>query len=69
MRNPFESDDTLYVVLSNAEGQYSLWPDGEAVPAGWTTCHGPADRSDCVAFVDAEWTDMRPLSVREVAAR
>ena len=37
MTNPFEDADALYLVLVNDEGQYSLWPAGTAVPAGWVT--------------------------------
>ena len=68
-RNPFDRDDIRYIVLRNAEGQHSLWPHREPVPGGWAVCYGPADRADCVAFIDAEWTDMRPASVRAASAR
>ncbi|MFD5326747.1 MbtH family protein [Streptomyces sp. NPDC127092] len=51
------------LVVVNGEGQHALWPEFAQVPAGWTVVHGPADRSSCVAYVDAHWTDMRPLSL------
>jgi MbtH protein len=63
MSNPFEDDAEIYVVLVNAEGQHSLWPSLIAVPAGWDAVHGPADRADCVAYVNANWTDLRPASL------
>ena len=36
MTNPFEAQDGNFLVLVNAEGQYSLWPDFKEIPAGWT---------------------------------
>jgi MbtH protein len=63
-----ESDDKqLYLVLVNHEEQYSLWPQWKAVPAGWRSVK-EGSMQDCVAFVDATWTDMRPLSLRKKMA-
>jgi MbtH protein len=61
--NPFEDADALYLVLVNDEGQHSLWPAGIAVPAGWHTAHDADSRSNCVEYVEAQWTDMRPYSL------
>ena len=63
MSNPFEDADALYLVLVNDEGQYSLWPAGIAVPAGWITAHEADSRSKCLEYVEAQWTDMRPNSL------
>ncbi|MER7131035.1 MbtH family protein [Streptosporangium saharense] len=63
MTNPFEDVDARYLVLVNAEGQHSLWPAFADVPGGWDGVHGPASRADCLAYVEANWTDMRPLSL------
>ncbi|MFB9905582.1 MbtH family protein [Allokutzneria oryzae] len=65
MTNPFDNDESPFLVLTNNEGQHSLWPAHIAVPAGWAQAHGPAPREACVAFVDTTWTDMRPVSLRE----
>jgi MbtH protein len=60
-----DNEDTrLYIVLINAEEQYSLWPKGKAVPAGWREAGKEGTRSQCMAYVDATWLDMRPLSLR-----
>ncbi|MEU9453924.1 MbtH family protein [Streptomyces sp. NPDC048277] len=56
--HPFEDESAVYRVLANAEGQYSLWPDFAAVPAGWDTVHGPGTRAACVAHIDERWTAM-----------
>ncbi|WP_406205875.1 MbtH family protein [Kitasatospora sp. NBC_01560] len=58
-----------YRVVRNAEEQYSLWPDGRSLPAGWAAAGPEGSRAECLAAVDALWTDLRPLSRREVAAR
>ncbi len=63
MTNPFEDDDADYVVLINDEGQYSLWPHGLEIPAGWTSVHTKATRQECLNWVDEHWTDMRPNSL------
>ncbi|THA34021.1 MbtH family protein [Streptomyces sp. A1277] len=63
MSNPFEDPDALYLVLVNSEGQYSLWPADAAVPAGWETAHDVDSRSNCLEYVEEQWTDMRPNSL------
>jgi MbtH protein len=68
MTNPFEDENGSYFVLCNEEGQHSLWPDFADVPEGWTKRFGPESRSTCLAFVEKNWTDMRPASLaREMA--
>lgn len=62
--NPFDDPDGTFVVLVNDEEQHSLWPAAIAVPAGWAVVHGPADRQSCLDHVEANWTDIRPLSAR-----
>jgi len=61
--NPFEDNDAEYLVLTNDERQHSLWPATIAVPAGWTTVHGPGTRDAALAYVEANWTDLRPASL------
>lgn len=66
MTNPFEDEQASYLVVVNAEGQHSLWPQSIDVPAGWTIRHGPTGRSDALAYVDENWRDMRPLSLQRL---
>lgn len=68
MSNPFEDAEATYVVLVNAEGQHSLWPVTIDVPEGWEVAHPEASRSECLAYVDEHWTDMRPQSLIEATA-
>jgi MbtH protein len=63
MTNPFEDPEASYVVLVNDEGQHSLWPVFVDVPQGWRVVFGEDSRTACLAYVDANWTDMRPLSL------
>ncbi|MFC4464318.1 MbtH family protein [Streptomyces xiangluensis] len=63
MANPFENDEASYFVLVNDEGQHSLWPAFAEIPAGWRTVHGEDTRAACLAYVEENWTDMRPLSL------
>ncbi len=57
-------DDLLYRVVVNQEEQYSIWPSGRDIPAGWSAI-GDEDRKErCLAKIEELWTDMRPLSVR-----
>lgn len=63
MTNPFEDNDGSYLVLVNEENQHSLWPDFAAVPAGWRTVFGPESRDAALAYVEREWTDLRPASL------
>ncbi|WP_377273151.1 MbtH family protein [Peterkaempfera sp. SMS 1(5)a] len=70
MTNPFEDESGPYLVLVNEEGQHSLWPAYIAVPAGWTVALAAAPRSECLAHIEKNWVDMRPLSlVHATAAR
>ena len=67
MTNPFDDEDGAFLVLVNEEGQYSLWPDFIDVPEGWKTTGPRGSRSECLAWIDANSTDMRPKSlVREM---
>ncbi|AEG70804.1 MbtH family protein [Ralstonia solanacearum] len=52
------------LVLRNAEEQYSLWPAGIEVPAGWSVVHRAESREAAIDYVDSHWTDMRPASLR-----
>ncbi|MET9870362.1 MbtH family protein [Streptomyces sp. NPDC006386] len=63
MGNPFDDEDGTFLVLRNDEGQYSLWPEGFARPAGWSIVHGPAGRASCLDHIERTWTDMRPRSL------
>ncbi|RKT88981.1 MbtH protein [Saccharopolyspora antimicrobica] len=65
MSNPFEDESRDYLALRNVEEQYSIWPQGVDVPAGWRVVRGPAPRQEIIDYIGRSWTDMRPKSLRE----
>ena len=58
-------DGDLFRVLINDEEQHSIWPAGAAIPAGWHSVRDPGSKDECLAYVEENWTDMRPRSLRE----
>jgi len=65
--NPFEDQQGSYLVLVNHEEQYSLWPAFAEVPGGWTVALAETTREAALSYVESNWTDMRPKSLREAA--
>ena len=63
MTNPFDDENGTFLVLVNDEGQHSLWPDFLGVPAGWAAVGPHATRQECLDWIDAHWTDIRPKSL------
>ncbi|MFF6880489.1 MbtH family protein [Streptomyces sp. NPDC012474] len=59
-----QSAASEYRVVLNAEEQYSIWPAGRELPAGWSAEGTQGTREECLARIDEVWTDMRPLSLR-----
>ncbi|WP_067573934.1 MbtH family protein [Nocardia acidivorans] len=66
--NPFDDEDGRFFVLVNDEEQHSLWPAFAEVPAGWRVVFGEDSRAACVEYVEKNWTDMRPKSLRDAMA-
>lgn len=63
MTNPFDDTEGTFRVVVNAEGQHALWPDFAEVPSGWDTVWGAGTRADALAYVELNWTDIRPKSL------
>ena len=63
MTNPFDDENGEFLVLVNHEGQYSLWPTFREIPGGWSATGPKGKRSVCLEWIEANWTDMRPLSL------
>jgi MbtH protein len=51
-------------VVVNDEDQYSLWPAGREIRAGWRPEGFTGTREERLGHIDEVWTDMRPRSVR-----
>jgi MbtH protein len=63
-----DNDGRTYLVVLNDEEQYSIWPDGRELPAGWRAEGTRGTKEECVAHIDQVWTDMRPLTLRHAMA-
>ncbi|MEU4831259.1 MbtH family NRPS accessory protein [Streptosporangium sp. NPDC023615] len=53
-----------FTVVINHEEQYSIWPAGRDIPAGWREAGFEGGKSECLDHIAQVWTDLRPLSVR-----
>jgi uncharacterized protein YbdZ (MbtH family) len=54
-----------YLVVVNDEEQYSIWPEGRELPAGWRAEGTSGSKEICLDHIEKVWTDMRPRSLRE----
>ncbi|BBY96220.1 hypothetical protein MGALJ_58890 [Mycobacterium gallinarum] len=63
--NPFDDDNGSFFVLVNDEEQHSLWPTFSDVPPGWRVVYGEADRAACLEYIEQNWADIRPKSLRQ----
>ena len=53
-------DEPTYAVVRNAAGQYSIWPEGKALPLGWEAVSKTGPKDECLKYIGEVWTDMRP---------
>lgn len=60
-----DDDDRTYRVVINDEEQYSIWPDGREIPAGWKDVEVSGSKAECLTHIEEVWTDMRPKSLRD----
>ena len=67
--NPFDDEAGTFYVLINDEDQHSLWPASIEKPAGWRVVFGEDSRANCLTYIEANWTDMRPRSLREAMSQ
>ncbi len=59
-----DAEAAVYRVVVNHEEQYSIWPMGRDVPAGWREAGKTGSKAECLEHISQVWTDMRPLSLR-----
>jgi MbtH protein len=60
-----QPDPTQYRVVVNPEGQYSIWPTYKEIPIGWRDVGKSGTKQECLEYVKAVWTDMRPDSLMQ----
>jgi len=61
---PGAQETRAYAVVINDEEQYSIWPVGRDLPAGWRQDGFTGTEDECLAYIEETWTDMRPASLR-----
>jgi MbtH protein len=59
-----ETAQNAYDVVVNEEEQYSIWPSGRDLPAGWRVVGVSGSKEECLAHIREVWIDITPLSVR-----
>jgi MbtH protein len=59
-----DEDNRIYTAVINHEEQYSIWPADREIPAGWKAVGKQGKKPEVLAYIEKEWTDMRPLSLR-----
>lgn len=59
-----DNTERLYKVVVNHEEQYSIYPAERTNPIGWNDVGKTGTKQECLDYIAAVWTDMRPLSVR-----
>jgi len=62
---PETANDVRYTVVTNEEGEYSIWPIGRKRPKGWAIEGTIGTKEECLRHIDRVWTDMRPRSLRD----
>lgn len=64
--NQANQNEALYYVVVNHEDQHSVWPAHRETPAGWITQGQAQSKEDCLEYIEKNWTDITPLSVRNI---
>lgn len=62
-RDELSIDGDVFCILVNKGGHHSLWPAGLQVPEGWTSVGPVGSKSDCLAYVEANWHTLHPHSL------
>jgi MbtH protein len=60
------NDDDLFVVVLNDEGQHSLWEATREAPPGWHAVGSGRSRAECLHYIEENWRDMRPKSLKRL---
>jgi MbtH protein len=63
-----DDDGRVYEVVRNIYGQYSVYPHGRPLPAGWDLVGKTALKDECLRYIEEVWTDMTPTYVRQGVA-
>jgi uncharacterized protein YbdZ (MbtH family) len=64
MTSIFDEETVTFDVVMNDDEQYSIWPQDREVPQGWRKAGVAGTKEECLAYIEENWTDMRPASLR-----
>jgi len=64
MKNTEMEPRSLRVVV-NDDGQYSVCPESIELAPGWHAVGVSGDGTTCFNYIEAHWTDLRPLQLRK----
>lgn len=64
-----KKNNTLYKVVINEEGQYSILLVGKENAIGWRDEGKIGLESECLEYIEKNWLDMRPLSLQRHMAK
>ena len=59
----FGDDHGEFKVVRNCRRQMSIWPADRPNAAGWEDVGAAGPRERCLAYIEQEWQDLRPLDV------
>ena len=45
----------VFRVVRNGEEQFSIWPVGRDIPAGWTEIGFTGPKAECLTYIDRSW--------------
>lgn len=63
------AESNSHDVVVNGEEQFSIWPTDREPPSGWRRIGLQGTERYCLDYIQKTWTDMRPLSTRELLRR
>lgn len=69
MSDFLENEGASFLVVTSDDGQYLIWPVCREVPASWSVELAGATRQACLEFIQANWFDMRPISIVDAQVR
>ena len=64
--NPFDDPQGAFYILRNGQGQFSLWPQQCALPAGWDIVCQPQSQASCQQWLEAHWRTLTPANFTQL---
>jgi MbtH protein len=60
----FEDESGEFIVLANADAQFSLWPAFRDPPVGWAVAGPRGTRQACVGWIEERWVQTARKAIR-----